>query len=233
MKKAGTSATYIAILEREEKGRVAVSFPDLPGVIAVDNTAREALELARELAFDYVRSVFAFTGAVPAHTHANTLPAIEKSEIARIPVTIALDVPGDDQEGVAEHPLILDTQPEREPVKVTISIDKDVKARLDTAAKEVGATRSGFITAAVLEYIVACNGRAQSRNKQAVLNSTFRGNWKIGRIYSGAGRARTWLISSTPNGELQISSAEPSQVVDPSHAFVPAGVLRNTSRKTE
>jgi predicted RNase H-like HicB family nuclease len=145
------SAFYVAVLASNREGEFFVTIPDLPGVNSGAATRAEALALAIDFANDYVRDLVEEGHDVPAARDIDNIPIEpEDEEIGR--ALIPVEVPG-------------------KSVKVSISMDEALLARIDRAAEQVGLTRSGYIAAA-----------AEFRIRDTAHNSRSRGIEDLNRI---------------------------------------------------
>ncbi len=116
---------YVAVLARNSEGVTFVTVPDLPGVNSAAPTVSNAVKLALEFANDYVRDLVEEGHKVPEARELGDIPVDpEDQEVGR--VILPVDVPG-------------------KSVKISISIDEALLARIDRAADVIGLTRSGFI----------------------------------------------------------------------------------------
>lgn len=123
------SAFYVAVLEANEAGEIYATIPDLPGVNTSASTRAGALALAVEFANDYVRDLVEDGHPVPK---ARDIDAIavdpEAPELGR--ALVPVEVPG-------------------KSVKISMSIDEALLARVDRAAAAEGLTRSAYIAEAL------------------------------------------------------------------------------------
>lgn len=119
-------AIYPAIFEPNEKNGFAVMFPDLPDCFTEGKDAQEAMALA----IDVLRG----------HIHA--LRDLEREEPKPSTIT-SLEVP----EGACVA-LVPGPPEESPPVRINISINKDLLRNVDASARREGMTRSGFLAAA-------------------------------------------------------------------------------------
>jgi predicted RNase H-like HicB family nuclease len=132
-------ARYVAIFEGEEGG-YGISFPDLPGCVAMGVTADEVWSNAVEVLADWVGEMGG-AEAVPAPR----------------PLTAYRDDP-EVREAMAEGavliaiPLLIESG---KSVRANISMDQGILAAIDSAAAERGLTRSSFLASAALEKIRA------------------------------------------------------------------------------
>lgn len=123
---------YWAVIEHHA-GEYWATLPDLPGPNAADPDHDKALRLLAEFAADHVADLVEHGAPVPAARNAEEIerdPEVEEWGRALVPV----DVPG-------------------KSVKINMSIDDAVLARIDRAADEAGETRSGFLVSAALHRI--------------------------------------------------------------------------------
>jgi len=138
---------YVAVLARNSEDEIFVTIPDLPGVNSAAATRAEALALAIEFANDYVRDLVEDGHAVPAARDFDEIPVDpEDEEIGR--ALLPVDMPG-------------------KSVKVSISLDEALLARIDRAAEGSGLTRSGFIAAAAEDRIRGSVPLRAARNEEA------------------------------------------------------------------
>jgi predicted RNase H-like HicB family nuclease len=128
---------YVAIFE-EGDGSFGVSFPDLPGCVAMGQTADEAWRNAVEVLADWI-SDMGGPEAVPAPK----------------PIGAYLNHP-DVRSAVSEGaaliviPLLIESG---RSVRANISMDQGILAAIDAAAAERGLTRSSFLASAAIEKI--------------------------------------------------------------------------------
>ncbi len=122
-------ARYPAVLHHEHDGDFAVSFPDLPGCVAVAPSAETALRLAED--------------ALTFHLEGLT----EEGLAAPTPSALGDMLNGSRPDGAVL--LLLTGRPPKAPaVRVNITLDKNLLAEIDEAAAEAGTTRSGFLAEA-------------------------------------------------------------------------------------
>ncbi len=132
-------ARYVAIFEGEE-GDYGISFPDLPGCVAMGVTADEVWNNAVEVLADWVGEMGG-AEAVPAPRPLMAYrddPEV-KEAMAEGAVLIAI-------------PLLIESG---KSVRANISMDQGILAAIDSAAAERGLTRSSFLASAALEKIRA------------------------------------------------------------------------------
>ena len=122
---------YPAIIEAVADGGFGASFPDLPGCISAGATVQEAATYAAEALALHLAGLVEDKETVPAPSAPDApLPdwLAEASPLVR--VLVPVDVPG-------------------RSLRVNITLDEGLLSRLDVAAAAEGASRSGFIAAAV------------------------------------------------------------------------------------
>ncbi|MGD9643899.1 MAG: type II toxin-antitoxin system HicB family antitoxin [Elusimicrobiales bacterium] len=120
-------AIYPAFFQDGEGGHVVVTFPDLPGCFTQGDNELHAMAMAGD----------ALGG------HLQTLRD-DGDEIPPPSPLSSLDVPAGYRVALVSSGLLEDTPP----VRVNISINKELLGRVDAAAKREGMTRSGFLAAA-------------------------------------------------------------------------------------
>jgi len=121
------SEFYVAVLARNSEGTIFVTMPDMPGVNAAADTEKEALAYAIEFANDYVADLVGDGHPVPKARSLNEIE-VEEGEEGR--ALIPVEVPGNS-------------------VKISISIDEALLARVDRVATAGGTSRSAFIAEAL------------------------------------------------------------------------------------
>lgn len=127
---------YLAVLHIEEgKSGIGVTVPDLPAVSSAGDSFDEALSNAAEAILAYFE-VLAEDGLdLPAPT--GELPEVEPGQVLAI---VNVD--------------LAKMKPARsKAVRLNVSIPNYAVNLIDRAAARVGASRSGFITKAALDYI--------------------------------------------------------------------------------
>jgi predicted RNase H-like HicB family nuclease len=122
-------ARYPAVLRHDDDTDYAVSFPDLPGCIAVGSSPEEALQAAEDAL------TFHLEGLIQERIAAPTPCALGDLMNGSRPDNAVL--------------LVLSGRPPKAPaVRVNITLDKNLLAEIDEAAAEAGTTRSGFLAEA-------------------------------------------------------------------------------------
>ncbi len=131
--RVSSSATYLARIKPERGGGFSVDFPDVPGAISMGDTFEEAVTNARE-ALELIVEAHADAGStIPAASDARKLSAAIAGGGA-IAAAISVDLPG-------------------RVVRVNLTFDEALLARIDRAAEQEGRTRSGFLAEAARERI--------------------------------------------------------------------------------
>lgn len=121
---------YGALIDGAD-GAIGVSFPDLPGCVAMGKNEDEALDQAAEALRSWVEAVTANGGVVPQPRTASELLKDEE-------VREALS----DGAFFAQVLLVRDLG---RPVKANMSIDSGVLAAIDATAGRIGITRSALV----------------------------------------------------------------------------------------
>lgn len=130
---------YFAILDGKP-GAFGVSFPDLPGCVAMGRDENEAYTNALDALSEWVHD---------ARMEGNEPAARPIEELRRDPDVIATLAEGG---AFIAVPLVVESG---RPVKANISIDAGLLDAIDGAAKEAGLTRSSFLASAAREKIRA------------------------------------------------------------------------------
>jgi predicted RNase H-like HicB family nuclease len=131
---------YFAVFRVETDGGYSVSFPDVPGVITEGDTFADALQNAKdalETALDFMA--------------AEGLPLPQ----ARSPEAILL-------EANSAPIAAIEAETATNSVRVNVSFDERLLARIDRAADQTGQTRSGFLARAARELLASNSGRGAS-----------------------------------------------------------------------
>jgi predicted RNase H-like HicB family nuclease len=130
-------SVYPAIISKHEGTDYGVVFPDFPGCITTGETIREAAEMAIEALALHVEGMVEDGEPLPEPSAPNAplpdwLADLPDHTVAR--VLVPVEIPG-------------------RSVRINVSIDESLLARLDRAAAARGETRSGLIALAVREVI--------------------------------------------------------------------------------
>jgi predicted RNase H-like HicB family nuclease len=127
------SIEYPAVFYAQERGSVGVVFPDLPGCVTVGRDLREAILRAEEVLSLHLETM---------REDGDILP----------PPTRPVDRAQADTDMPVLGKLLIVPRAHRV-VKVTITMDAALLARLDYAAAERGTTRSGLLAEGVRQLI--------------------------------------------------------------------------------
>lgn len=123
-------ARYPAMLRHVDDNDFAVTFPDLPGCVAVGPSAEDALRLAEDALTFHLEGL------------------IEEGIAAPAPRALG-DLMNGSRPPEGSILLLLTGRPPKAPaVRVNITLDKNLLAEIDEAAAEAGTTRSGFLAEA-------------------------------------------------------------------------------------
>jgi predicted RNase H-like HicB family nuclease len=131
---------YFALIDGDE-GAFGVSFPDLPGCVAMGDSVDEALSNAQEALRAWVEGVTANGGDIPKPSGA--------AELSK---------DGEVREALAEGAILARVLLVRElgrPVKANMSIDSGVLAEIDATADRLGITRSALVERLAKECLPA------------------------------------------------------------------------------
>jgi predicted RNase H-like HicB family nuclease len=156
---------FPAIIEAGEEG-FGVFFPDLPGCVSAGATQQEAARMAEEALGAHLALMVESKEMVP---NASPLDKIKRDpdvkEVARI--LVRADLPG-------------------QLARVNITMDEGLLKRVDSAAEDLGFTRSGFLAEAARRYFQGMRRDAAegvtsaSREKETILR-----DGKTGALRSG------------------------------------------------
>lgn len=114
-----------------EAGGYGVTFPDLPGCVAMSDTVDEAMANAGEALRDWVHATEAMGGDVPRPRTPDALRSDPEVKEALA-------------EGAAMASVVL-VREAGKPVRANVSLNAGVLAAIDAEAKRMGVTRSAMI----------------------------------------------------------------------------------------
>lgn len=140
---------YFAQFYPEQDGGYSVYFPDFPGCNTCGDTLNESMTMATDALTGYLETSLEDGEELPTPSDfetakAKALEAYREMEIPPREETLYLLVPAD---------------PKLEPfVRLSISMQPRLLARVDRVAKNEGMTRSGFLAAAAHNYINCLEG---------------------------------------------------------------------------
>ncbi|MHC1712308.1 MAG: type II toxin-antitoxin system HicB family antitoxin [Solidesulfovibrio sp.] len=119
-------AIYPAVFEPNEKNGFAVLFPDLPGCFTEGDDEQDAMAMAIDALSGHIHALRDLGREAPKPSAIASLEVPPGARVALVP-------------GPAE---------ESPPIRINISINKDLLRDVDSFAKREGMTRSGFLAAA-------------------------------------------------------------------------------------
>ena len=129
-------AAYIATLH-EENGVIGVSFPDFPGCVTTAGDLRSAIERGAQALALHIEGMIEDGEPLPDPRTVERLSAVEPEWMDEATLAlIDVEVPG-------------------KALRINISLDEALLARIDKAAASAGQTRSGFLASAARERIRA------------------------------------------------------------------------------
>lgn len=128
---------YPAVITKAEGEDYGVVFPDLPGCVTTGETIVEAAKMAIEALAGHVETMIEANEPVPEPAELDTplpnwLTGIAGKTVATPVLLVPVEIPS-------------------RSVRINISLDDALLARLDRAAAAENETRSGFIARAVRE----------------------------------------------------------------------------------
>jgi predicted RNase H-like HicB family nuclease len=127
-------ASYIAILRKDRHTDYGVSFPDLPGCVAVGRTLEQARKSAAQALAMHLEGLAVEGMTVPAPR------ALDKILVER-----------EHRDGV---PFLVDAQsPKSRAVRVNITLPKKVLDSVDGFARKTGTSRSALLAEAAIAWI--------------------------------------------------------------------------------
>lgn len=124
-------AIYPALFEPREYGGYTVEFPDLPGCLTQGDTEQESMEMAKDALSGHIHALLDLGREVPQPSRPSTLTVPPGAVLALV------EGPGD----------------AGRPVRINVSIDRVLLARIDALAKQEGMTRSGLLAAASRRFM--------------------------------------------------------------------------------
>lgn len=138
---------YWAIVEKSTDGFYAF-LPDLAGATAAGESVEEALRWLTEIAADHIRDAKERQGLPPPE-------ATKLEDIAR------------DPEVTEYGRVLLPVELPAKAVKISVTVDEGVLARIDRAASEAGTNRSAFLTDSALRHLRELQPAAPDRSEPA------------------------------------------------------------------
>ena len=132
----GPEVRYPVVIHKEKGSDYGVTVPDLPGCFSAGRTMQEALEAARDALATHVEGMLLDGERVPTPTSIDAHqgnPDYSGGVWALVPVEI------EKLSGRAK--------------RINITLPEQALKELDTCAKSLGETRSGFLLRAALEFI--------------------------------------------------------------------------------
>lgn len=131
-----SEAVYVATIH-EENGVLGVSFPDFPGCVTTASDLRSTIERGGRALALHVEGMIEDGAPLPEPRTAEQLRAAEPEWLDGATLAlIGIEIPG-------------------KALRVNISLDEGLLARIDKAAASAGQTRSGFLATAARERIKA------------------------------------------------------------------------------
>ena len=129
-----TESVYVATIH-EENGVLGVSFPDFPGCVTTASDMRSAIERGGQALALHVEGMIEDGAPLPEPRTVEQLRVAEPEWMdGAVLALIGVEVPG-------------------KALRVNISLDEGLLARIDKAAASAGQTRSGFLASAARERI--------------------------------------------------------------------------------
>ncbi|MEX0815470.1 MAG: type II toxin-antitoxin system HicB family antitoxin [Dongiaceae bacterium] len=140
--------TYIALIRKDADSDFGVEFPDFPGCVTAGRDLDEALAFAREALELHIEGLLEDGGPLPAPSGLETVmadPANAGAVAALVPAPAT---------------------PTRA-VRLNITLDEGLLARIDAQAATLGTTRSGFLAEAARQAIGPAGPLHRRRRKSA------------------------------------------------------------------
>lgn len=135
---------YFAQFYPEEEGGYSVYFPDFPGCNTCGDNLNESMAMAMEALTGYLETSLEDGEQLPAPSD------FETAKAKAVEAYRELEIPPND----GTLYLLVPADPKLEPfVRLNISMQPRLLAKVDSKAKEAGMTRSGLLAAAAREYI--------------------------------------------------------------------------------
>lgn len=131
---------YVAFIHKDPDTGYGVSFPDLPGCIAVGDTAAKALDSAAEALAFHIKGMEEDGDAIPEPRELDDIladPALEEDRVGAM---------------FASVPLVRDLG---STTRINVSLDLGLLGAIDSEAKRRKQTRSAFIASAVRKELAA------------------------------------------------------------------------------
>ena len=149
---------YPALIRKEPESDIGIEFPDFPGCVTAAPGLEDALSLAEEALRFHIDGMIEDGEAIPDPTPLESV--LESAEA----------------DGAAVFYVRL-TPPKGRSVRVNITLDENLLAEIDAAAREQGTTRSGYLAMAARTKIDPFIARVEEATKST--GSVFKG---LGRV---------------------------------------------------
>ena len=127
---------YPIIIQKDPKSDYGVIVPDLPGCFSAGSTIEEAIDNAQEAVLTHVEGLLLDNDTVPA---ASSIDDLKKRFRERGNLWALVDV---------DFSKLSDKM-----TRVNITVPENLLSKIDSYATKKGATRSGMLVNAALEYI--------------------------------------------------------------------------------
>ena len=137
------SEYYFAVFCPNEEGGYTVWFPDVPEALTQGSDLHEAMEMAADV---LALSLAEYARARRDAPKASSLEEVQAMALATMQ---ELDIT---PQGAVAYPLIAAPNLDATPVKLGISMPRNVLEEIDRKARRSGMSRSGFLAAAALAY---------------------------------------------------------------------------------
>ncbi len=137
-------ANYIAVVHKDPKSDIGVSFPDFPGCVTAGSSIDEAKDMAHDALSLHLKGMLEDRESIPAPSKLEDIIADPdySDAVAILVVTVS------------------ETKPRS--VRVNITVPEDMLRKIDAVAKKRGMSRSSFLVNA------AQNAMASSQNSHSL-----------------------------------------------------------------
>ena len=127
---------YPIVIQKDPQSDFGVTVPDLPGCFSGGNTIEEAIDNAKEAVLTHVEGLLADSDPIPSPT---SIDELKRQFRDKNNVWALIDVDFSELSNKV--------------TRVNITVPENLLSKIDSYATKTGATRSGMLVNAALEYI--------------------------------------------------------------------------------
>lgn len=137
---------YFAVFCPIDDGGYSIFFPDVPEAISEGNDLAESMSMASDALTESLKEYVKASRELPAPSDLDTVQEKARAILRELDIEPA---------GALVYPLIAVPNLDTTPIKLSISMPRNVLEEIDRKARRAGMTRSGFLTRAAQAYSVS------------------------------------------------------------------------------